>query len=324
MKKFYYFSKTKLKFVEIKNFYRKFLFLVIFFSFLISFFLFGSFLVYNEFVNPDWEVKSLQRKNLQWKEQFQSLLEKYRSLNMQIDTLLKSSNELRLVTNLEPINSEDSLAGTGGNIFGNFEPGTPSDVKELLNEISSYVIDLSAKVALEKESYNEIKEALKSNEKLYEAIPAIKPVDGIFGDQFGMRIHPILKIRRMHDGQDIIVDIGTKIYAPGAGKVSFVGRRGGTGLTIEIDHGFGYTTIYGHLSKALVRQGQRVVRGDMIALSGNSGSLTTGPHLHYEVRHNGIPLDPRNFMYDDVNLFDFVKSAPTSLLGKDNNSKENN
>ncbi len=316
MKKFYYFSKTKLKFVEIRNFYRKFIFLVLFFSFLISFFLFGTFLVYNEFVNPDSEVKSLQRKNTQLKDVFESLLEKYKTMNKQMDELLKTGNDLRLATNLEPIDSEDSLIGTGGNVFSEANPSTPTEVKALLNEISAYVTKVSTKVELERNSYDEIKNTLETNEKLYDAIPAIKPADGIFGDGFGMRMHPILKIRRMHDGQDIIADIGTKVYAPGAGKVSFVGRRGGTGLTIEIDHGFGYTTIYGHLSKSEVHLGQKVKRGDRIALSGNSGKLSTGPHLHYEVRHNGIPLDPRNFMYDDISIFDIVK--------KDDNSKENN
>ncbi|MFA3781904.1 M23 family metallopeptidase [Melioribacteraceae bacterium 4301-Me] len=315
MKKFYYFSKAKLKFVEIKDFYRKFLFLVLFFSFLISFLVFGTFLVYNEYVNPDWEVKSLQRKNNQLKDDFRSLLEKYKQLSTQVDNLFKRNNELRLLANLEPFNNEDSLIGIGGNIFSDFDPTTPSDIKELLNNISSYVAQLNAKVTLEKESFNEVKETLKSNEKLYAAIPALKPVvGGFFGDSFGLRMHPILKIKRMHDGQDIVVDIGTKVYAPGAGKVSFVGRRGGTGLTLEIDHGFGYTTIYGHLSQILVKLNQNVKRGDVIALSGNSGKLSTGPHLHYEVRHNGIPLDPRNFMYDDINIFDIVK--------KNDNSKE--
>ncbi|GBD91038.1 murein DD-endopeptidase MepM [bacterium BMS3Abin04] len=134
---------------------------------------------------------------------------------------------------------------------------------------------------------------------------------GRFGDRFGMRMHPILHIRRMHNGLDIIANIGTKVYAPGAGKVSFVGRKNGYGKVVEIDHGFGYVTLYAHLSKQFVKRGQRVKRGDLIALSGNSGRLTTGPHLHYEVRHDGIPLNPRNFMYDDIKLFDIVSNQST-------------
>jgi murein DD-endopeptidase MepM/ murein hydrolase activator NlpD len=121
-----------------------------------------------------------------------------------------------------------------------------------------------------------------------------------------MRMHPILKIRRMHTGTDFVANVGTPVYAPGGGVVSFAGRRGGYGITLEIDHGFGYKTIFAHLSKILVKKGQKITRGDLIAESGNSGKLSTGPHLHYEVRHNGIALNPKNFMYDDVDLFEVV------------------
>ncbi|MBN1300266.1 MAG: M23 family metallopeptidase [Melioribacteraceae bacterium] len=122
-----------------------------------------------------------------------------------------------------------------------------------------------------------------------------------------MRYHPILKIRRMHYGIDILANRGTEVYAPGAGVVEFVGRKGGHGNTVIINHGFGYKTLYAHLSKFKVKKGQSVKRGDLIALSGSSGSLATGPHLHYEVTHNGIALDPRNFIFDDVKIFEFKK-----------------
>jgi murein DD-endopeptidase MepM/ murein hydrolase activator NlpD len=142
---------------------------------------------------------------------------------------------------------------------------------------------------------------------MFESIPAIKPCSGTIANDFGMRLHPILKINRMHNGIDIITDSGTKVFASGSGRVDFVGWRGGLGFTVEIDHGFGYRTIYGHLESAKVKLNQLVKRGDMIALSGSSGSLVTGPHLHYEVRHDGIPLNPQNFIYDDVDLFEIVK-----------------
>ena len=144
------------------------------------------------------------------------------------------------------------------------------------------------------------------NSALYDALPAIKPCTGYYGNKFGMRMHPILKIRRMHTGQDIVTNTGTKVYATGGGKVDFVGRRGSLGITVEIDHGFGYRTVYGHLSKIKVTKGQVVKRGDLIALSGSTGRLSTGPHLHYEVRHNGIAKNPRDFIFDEVDLFEIV------------------
>ncbi|MCK5456006.1 MAG: M23 family metallopeptidase [Melioribacteraceae bacterium] len=163
------------------------------------------------------------------------------------------------------------------------------------------------KIEFEKNNYNEIETAFNENQKLYDAIPAIKPSEGNYGDRFGVRFHPILKIRRMHNGVDMLSNIGTPVYAPGAGKVEFVGRKGGFGKTIIVNHGFGYKTLYGHLSKYKVKRGQRIERGDLIALTGSSGKLSTGPHLHYEVRHNGIALNPRNFIFDDVNIFDLAK-----------------
>ncbi len=307
MKKFYYFSKTKLKFVEIRNFYKKFVFLVLFFSILISFFIFGSYLVFDGFINPDSEVRALKRTNNQLKEKFNALLEQYKTLDERISSLTDKSRDLRLAVNLEPIEDEKELFGIGGSVFTPFNSNNPRSISNYIDQLDSYINKVSLKVNHEKNNYEEIESALKENEKLYAVVPATKPAEGRYADDFGMRMHPVLKIRRMHNGIDIINDIGTKVYAPGGGVAEFVGRRGGLGLTLEIDHGFGYKTIYGHLSNINVKQGQTVTRGDLIAYSGNSGSLTSGPHLHYEVRHNGIPLNPRNFIYDDVELFEIVK-----------------
>ena len=108
----------------------------------------------------------------------------------------------------------------------------------------------------------------------------------------------------MHHGLDFLCNTGEEVVAPGEGVITYVGRRGGYGKVIRINHGFGYETIYGHLSKYKVKKGQKVKRGDIIALSGNSGSLSTGPHLHYEVRHNGATLNPKNFFFDETKLFE--------------------
>jgi len=115
-------------------------------------------------------------------------------------------------------------------------------------------------------------------------------------------MHPILKIRRMHTGIDILSNLRTPVHVTGDGKIQSVGYRGGYGLTVQVDHGFGYSTLYAHLSKVLVKKGQKVKRGDIIAKTGNSG-LSTGPHLHYEVRHNGKALNPSGFFFDDINFF---------------------
>lgn len=306
MKKFYYFSKSKLKFVEIRNFYKKFLFLILFFAILVSFFVFGSFLVFNEFINPDSEIKALKRNNKLLKEKFENLLDKYENFSVTLETLRSKSQDLRLKTNLDKFDEEGSI-GTGGNVFEPINSYNSSEISDYVKDVENFVNKISIKINLEKQNYSEIETALKENEKLYNVIPAIRPCEGTLLEDFGMRFHPILKIRRMHNGVDILTDIGTNVYAPGSGIVDFVGWRGGYGLTLEINHGFGYRTIYAHLEKVIVKEGQKISRGDFVALSGNSGRLTTGPHLHYEVHHFGVALDPINFIFDDVKIFDIVK-----------------
>ncbi|MEM2143963.1 MAG: M23 family metallopeptidase [Candidatus Jordarchaeaceae archaeon] len=307
MKKFYYFSKSQLKFVEIQNFYKKFVFLVIFFSVLISFFLFGTYFIFNEYINPDSEIRTLKRTNHELKAKLNQMVERYKSLDERISKLSALSYDLRLAANLEPLTYDSEIYGTGGESFTPLVSNNPAEISNYLEKLDSYINKISLKIRSEKDNYEEISNKLKENEKLYESIPAIKPCSGTIADDFGMRVHPILKIRRMHNGIDIITDVGTKVYAPGSGIVDFVGNRSGFGLTLEIDHGYGYRTIYAHLSSVNVKQGQKVKRGDFIARTGNSGFLTTGPHLHYEVRHNGIALNPYNFILEDVKLFEIVK-----------------
>ena len=295
-----------MKFVEIRNFYKKFVFLLAFFAVLTSFFVFGTFLVFNEFINPDSEVKSLKNNNKLLKEKFEILLDKYEKLDLSVNQLNEKSRDLRLKANLEPKQTEINF-GVGGSLFEPLESFSTKEISNYLKDVDSFVDKVSLKVKLEKNNYSEIASTLKQNELLFDALPAIRPCEGRIADDFGMRMHPILKFVRMHNGLDIITDVGTKVYAPGSGTIISVEWKGGYGLTMEISHGFGYKTLYAHLESVKVKVGQKIKRGDLIALSGNSGRLSSGPHLHYEVHHNGVTLDPINFMFDDVQLFEIVK-----------------
>lgn len=309
MKTYYYFSKNKLRFVEIRNFYRKFVFLTLFFGLLISFLVFGAFFIIEEVVNPDSKVTSLQAENKRLVDQLSQYSAKFNEIEKQINELTSQSNDLRLHANLEYLTEDDLNFGYGGKIFDVINPSNSVEVSNLLDELNNYTERIETKINFEKDNYEKISSTLESNVKLYESIPAINPAaDGYYGDRFGMRMHPILKIRRMHSGLDIVCNMNTEIFASGAGTVTFAGRKGGLGWTVEIDHGFGYKTTYGHLNKIKVKKYQKVKRGDLIALSGKSGRLSTGPHLHYEIRHNGVVLNPRNFIIDDVNIFDLVKN----------------
>jgi murein DD-endopeptidase MepM/ murein hydrolase activator NlpD len=307
MKKYYYFSKKNLKFVEIKNYYRKLVLTVSLVSLVFSMLIFGIYYTVDEMLNPDSAVKTLRSENEELKEKLQAAIGEFQTVNKQLDSISVINNDLRLAANLEPITDEQRNIGIGGNIFEDVDPTNSDEMQSIITTLQKYIDEAQLKIKFEKENYKEIETALSENQKLYDAIPAIKPAEGNYGDRFGIRLHPILKIRRMHNGIDMLSNVGTPVYAPGAGRVEFVGRKGGFGKTIIINHGFGYKTLYGHLSKYKVKRGQKVKRGDLIALTGSSGSLSTGPHLHYEVRHNGIALNPRNFIFDDVNIFDLVK-----------------
>ena len=170
--------------------------------------------------------------------------------------------------------------------------------------------DLALKVdVLEKElyvqakSYEEVVELAQQQEIRMENIPAIQPVLNKdlkrLASGFGVRVDPVYHTHRMHTGLDFSAPVGTEVYATGNAKVVFVGWRQGYGNTVELDHGYGYTTLYAHLYKALVRVGHKVKRGDIIALVGNTGK-SVGPHLHYEVRIHNKPVDPKNYFFNDL------------------------
>ena len=128
---------------------------------------------------------------------------------------------------------------------------------------------------------------------------------------YGWRVDPVYHIRRFHEGMDFSAPVGTDIYATGNGVVIYSGWRQGYGETIEVDHGFNYVTLYAHCSKRLVRVGQKVKRGDVIARVGNTGK-STGPHLHYEVHYAGKPIDPRNYYFYDLSPEDYDRMVQLS------------
>lgn len=187
---------------------------------------------------------------------------------------------------------------------------------------SQLVADLQLKVdVLERElyvqanSFNEIAEMAKSQEAMMDNIPAIQPMLNKdlkhVASGWGFRIHPIYHTRKFHYGMDFSAKTGTDVFATGNAKVSYVGWRQGFGNTVILDHGYGYQTLYAHLFKSLVRVGQKVKRGDIIALVGNTGA-SVGPHLHYEVHQNGHPVDPRNYYFNDLNPEEYDKMIQMS------------
>ena len=140
--------------------------------------------------------------------------------------------------------------------------------------------------------------ALQDQKDFLNSTPTLKPSNGEYSSGFGVQRSIFTDRKMMHEGVDIANHIGTPIYAPAAGIVSYASARAGYGNLLTIDHGYGIQTQYGHVSKMFVHTGERVRRGEKIAAIGNAGR-STGPHLHYEVRINGVPFDPRPYILED-------------------------
>lgn len=304
MKKFYYFSEKSLKFLEIKHFTAKLTAYFIASVVVVSSIILGIVYFISNLNDDGNKLLTLEKENEILKSKLLTISDNYNSLENKLKSLVELSNDLRLAVNLEPISDEERLVGVGGSkSIDNLLTDVSPDVEKALTVVD----EVSRKFEFEKTQFEEISQKLRSNQKLFESIPAILPTNGSFSSRsYGMRIHPILHVKKMHLGIDIIANVGTPVKSAGKGKVTFVGYKEGYGLTVEIDHGFGYQTIYGHLSSAKVKEGKMVNRGDVIAKTGNSG-LSTGPHLHYEVLHNGKNLNPAEFFFDEYSYFESTK-----------------
>jgi murein DD-endopeptidase MepM/ murein hydrolase activator NlpD len=226
----------------------------------------------------------------------------------------RDDNVYRLIFEASVVPSTIRKAGFGGSDKYSYLNGFENS--KLLIETARNLDIISKQIVVQSKSYDEVIEMVKDKEKMVASIPAIQPIAikdlERFGSAFGYRMHPILHYVRMHEGVDLIANTGTKVYATGNGIVTRTEIMGsGFGKNIRISHGYGYMTIYAHLSKILVRSGQRVKRGDLIGLVGSTG-LSTSPHLHYEVRINNAPVNPLNFYYNDLTDEEYQKMLESS------------
>jgi murein DD-endopeptidase MepM/ murein hydrolase activator NlpD len=201
---------------------------------------------------------------------------------------------------------------------GNNDPAPKRTAEGLLTTTEEMIENLIIQIDSQNANRTERSELadLSNPAPFNESVPGIRPVNGNITSEFGMRVHPIRRAEIFHAGVDISVSPGTTVAATGDGVVSFAGWDGGYGQKIAITHGYGFSTVYAHLSKALVREGQRVHRGDIIALSGNTG-MSTGPHLHYEVKKNGMNVNPISYFDGSPDKLMTHKNAPEIT---DNNS----
>ncbi|MCY7411211.1 MAG: M23 family metallopeptidase [Chitinophagales bacterium] len=234
----------------------------------------------------------------------------YDNLNEQLDQLHAVASDLqdrddniyRVIFEAEPISSSIRQAGSGGNAkyreLANYENS------DLLVSTSKKLDEIKKQLYIQSKSYDEISILIKKKEEVLASIPAIQPISNkqlkYIASGFGMRIDPIYKIPKMHEGLDFSAPTGTPVHATGNGVVSNV-EYGYTGYGnhVTLTHMVGYKTMYAHLSRIIVKNGQKINRGDLIGYVGSSGK-STAPHLHYEVWKNGRKIDPINFFFNDL------------------------
>ena len=232
----------------------------------------------------------------------------------------RDNNVYRAYFNTSPIPSEQRKAGFGGvNRYKELEGYNNSD---LVVNTSKRVDIISKELAIQSKSLDEILKLAKEKNQLLAAIPAIQPVKNEqmkrLASGFGYRNDPFTKVRKMHEGMDFTASTGTPIFATGDGLViSADNAKSGYGNHIEIRHGYGYLTLYGHLIKYKCRKGQTVKRGDIIGYVGSTGR-SEAPHLHYEVHKDGKAVNPINFYYGNISAVEYV--AISKLANQENQS----
>lgn len=245
---------------------------------------------------------ALRAENQVLVDQLKVTKNKIQDLDSQVKQLAMKDNEVyRTMLGMDPISYDERQAGSGGaDIYADFDVFNEGTA-DILKWTASNLENLQRRISIQKVSFNELKSYYNKNQKKLSHMPAIRPVPGIMLSGFGMRYHPVLKYRRMHDGLDFRAKVGTPIHATGDGVIKYAARKGTYGLLIMIDHGYGIETRFAHLSafKKGIRPGVKVKRGDVIGYTGNTG-LTEGPHLHYEIRRKGEPIDPLNYLFANI------------------------
>ncbi len=249
-------------------------------------------------------------KTIMLEQQNADLRNNYALIQQQVNTLQQEMNELvnrdndvyRSIFESSPI--PDSARLKAMEKLKEVQLVSGLGENELLKSIGSQLNRLSLLVSYQEKSFNDIEAMVKNKEKLLAAIPAIQPVSDKnltrIASGFGTRIDPVYKVPKFHAGLDFTAPVGTPIYATADGTVTDAGyNSGGYGNRIIINHGFGYETLYGHMYRIKARVGQKVRRGEVIGYVGSTGK-STGPHCHYEVHRNDIPVDPVYYFYNDL------------------------
>lgn len=297
----YYYNTSKLRYEKVEITWRQRI--IRLFGFLSTAAVFALLIIVLAYTYLDSpKEKQLKREIDQLKLQYDLNLEKISLMERVLKNLQeRDENIYRVVFEAEPIKESIRTAGFNASQYNDLQGFENS---ELMIETAKRINRVAKQMYIQSKSYDEVARMVKDKTKLLASIPAIQPVSNRelnrIGSGFGYRIDPIYKSVKFHEGIDFTAPMRTEIYATGDGRVVEIEKlHRGYGNMIVIDHGYGYRTLYAHLSAFKVRIGQQVRRGEVIGLVGNTGK-STAPHLHYEVIKDGQKVNPINFFYNDI------------------------
>lgn len=249
--------------------------------------------------------------------EYTALVQRYDMLTTVMRNLSeRDRNVFRILFESDPYDFDSEYerkqAATYENIFNRSSRRLKRELRERVAEMETRLDELN-------DTYLDLQARIDSAGSRCDNIPSIQPVINkqltLLTASYGMRIHPFYKTLQPHQGVDYTLPEGSRVFATADGVVKDVAQRNSTsGRTVVIDHGNGYETTYAHLSKVNVVRGQRVRRGDIIALSGNTG-LSLAPHLHYEVRHNGMRVDPIHYFFMELSPADYQRMIRIAQSG---------
>ena len=259
------------------------------------------FLVYFTFFSSPRE-KQLQQERARMEAQYDLLSRQLDEMRaVMADLSARDNNLYRVMLQADSIPSSVRQLATGRAHY--YDQILKMTNSELVVNISRQVNQMRRQIYVQSQSYDELAELVRSNQDRLAHTPAIQPVLNHdltrMASGYGVRVDPVYHTRRMHDGMDFTAPKGTDIYATADGTVTTAEWKGGYGNCVEISHGYGYLTRYGHMSRIMVKPGQKVHRGDIIGLVGSTGK-STGPHVHYEVHLNGKVVNPANYYFQDL------------------------
>lgn len=273
----------------------------------------GVLVHYLRVLNELSDYQSVYQENREVALQLRTYQERIRKLDSRLDHLERMEHKLRVMTSLEdpsrniaigPLTEREqpaelaSLFEEANRPVGAATGSPESDRREFeFRKIGFRLEKLEGEAKARELSLEELHALLDDQRSILNSTPSIWPTRGFVSSTFGYRVSPFTSVKKMHEGLDVAAPKGTDVVAPADGVVTYTGVKGAYGNLVVVDHGYGLVTRYGHLSKVLVEPGQQIKRGSSIARVGNTGR-STGDHLHYEVRIDGVPVNPSRYILD--------------------------